>query len=320
MGISREQALDCFQSDDLIGIGMEADAVRRRLHPEGVASYVAEREVDVAEALASGEAGEVYAAVSEAVAAGATGVMLRGGAGHGVKIDGFERLLRGLKERFPEVWLHCFSASEILAVAEFSGLSVLATLERLRAAGLGSIPGRDAAILNDEVRRRGSRLTCRSRDWLTVHRAAHELGIRTTAAMRFGMGETLEQRVDHLEAIRQLQAETGGFMAFLPVAALANHLSASGREWEEATSVEYLKTLAISRMVLDGIENVQASWKNQGLKVVQMGLRFGANDVGAAALDGGGIGATEEELRRLIRDAGFRPAQRDTVYGVMFLN
>jgi cyclic dehypoxanthinyl futalosine synthase len=244
--------------------------------------------------------------------------MLRGGAGHGVKIEGFERLLGGLRERFPAMWLHCFSAGEILAMAEFSGIELEEALIRLRAAGLGSIPGRDAAILDDTVRRRGSRLTCRSADWLRVHRTAHGLGIKTTAAMRFGMGESLEQRVDHLEAIRTLQAETGGFMAFLPVAAQAKALGASGRDWEEATSVEYMKTLAISRMVLDEIPNVQASWKNQGLKVLQMALRFGGNDVGSVGI--GPDGASEEELRRLIRDAGFRPAQRDTGFGMMYLN
>jgi cyclic dehypoxanthinyl futalosine synthase len=318
MGISREQALDCFRSDDLIGIGMEADAVRRGLHPEGVVSYLVEREIDVAEALGNDDFSGVYAAVEDARTAGGTGVMLRGGAGHGVKIEGFERLLGGLRERFPAMWLHCFSAGEILAMAEFSGIELEEALIRLRAAGLGSIPGRDAAILDDTVRRRGSRLTCRSADWLRFHRTAHGLGIKTTAAMRFGMGESLEQRVDHLEAIRTLQAETGGFMAFLPVAAQAKALGASGRDWEEATSVEYMKTLAISRMVLDEIPNVQASWKNQGLKVLQMALRFGGNDVGSVGI--GPDGASEEELRRLIRDAGFRPAQRDTGFGMMYLN
>ncbi len=324
MGISREQALDCFASDDLIGIGMEADAVRRGLHPEGVVSYTVMRELDVADALMREDAEAVLTGVRQTVEMGGTGVLLRGGAGHGLKIERFEWLLETVKERFPEVWLHCFSATEILAVAEFSGLDLDDTLRRLKVAGLGSIPGRDAGILDDEVRRRTTRMTCRSVDWLKVHQAAHRLGIKTTASMRFGMGETMEQRVAHLDAIRALQAETGGFSAFTPVASQAVHTVASGRDWEEATSVEYLKTLAICRMVLDNVENVQASWENQGLKVLQMALRFGGNDVGSAGLDGeaGGVslGATEEELRRIIRDAGFQPVQRDTVYGVMYLN
>ena len=324
MGISRDQALDCFASDDLIGIGMEADAVRRGLHPEGVVSYTVMRELDVAEALVREDSAGVLDGVQATVDAGGTGVLLRGGAGHGLKIERFEWLLAAVKERFPEVWLHCFSATEVLAVAEHSGLAVEETLRRLQAAGLGSIPGRDAGILDDEVRRRTTRMTCRSADWLRVHKAAHGLGIPTTASMRFGMGETMEQRVAHLEALQALQAETGGFSALTPVAAQATHTAASGRDWEEATGVEYLKTLAICRMVVDNVANVQASWETQGLKVVQMALRFGANDLGSAGLDGeaGGIslGATEEELRRVIRDAGLRPVQRDPVYRVMYLS
>jgi cyclic dehypoxanthinyl futalosine synthase len=323
MGLNRNEALDCFASDDLIGIGMEADAVRRGLHPEGVVSYTVDREIDVAEALGEAEPAGVLERVQEAVELGGTGVRLRGGVGHGEKIESFERLLRAVKARFPAIWLQCFSASEILEIADHSKLSVEETLVRLKAAGLGSITGRDAAILEDTVRRRATRRTCRSVDWLETHRTAHRLGIRSAASVRFGMGETLEQRVDHLEAIRALQAETGGFTSFTPLAADAKHLAASGRDWEEPTSVEYLTTLAVSRLMLDNVANVQASWENQGLKVVQMALRFGANDVGAVGLErsagGPSQGATEEELRRLIRDAGFRPVQRDTVYGVMYL-
>ena len=323
MGLSRAEALDRFASHDLIGIGMEADAMRRELHPEGVVSYAIDREIDVADALRGEDLSAVYARVRETVEMGGSGVLMRGGAGHGLKVEAFERLLAGVKERFPEVWLHCFSATEVLAMAEHSGLSVEETLRRLKGAGLGSFPGRDAAILEDGVRRRGTRMTCRSADWLRVHRVAHGLGIRTTASMRFGMGESLEQRVDHLEALRALQEETGGFTSFTPLAADAKHLAASGRDWEEPTSVEYLTTLAVCRMMLDNVANVQASWENQGLKVVQMALRFGGNDVGSVGLEAGpggpSQGATEEELRRIIRDAGFRPAQRDQVYGVMYL-
>ncbi len=324
MGISREQAQDCFASDDLIGIGMEADAVRRALHPEGVVSYEISREIDVAEALGRNDFDAVQQRVRETVEQGGTAVLLRGGAGHGLKIDRFERLLTGLRGKFPEVWLHCFSATEIMAIADFSGLTLEDTLTRLRDAGMGSISGRDAGILDDLVRRKMTRMTCRAADWLRLHKVAHLLGVRTTASMRFGMGEETEHRTKHLEAIREVQAETGGFTSFTPRSAQAGQAAGSGRNWEEATSVEYLKTLAISRMVLDNVANVQASWETQGLKVVQMALRFGANDVGTAAMErspaGASQGTTEEELRRIIRDAGFRPAQRDAVYGVLYLN
>ena len=324
MGISREQALDCFASDDLIGIGMEADAVRRSLHSEGVVSYEISREIDVAEALGKDDFAPVHELVRETVEQGGTGVLLRGGAGHGLKIDCFERLLMGLKREFPEVWLHCFSATEILAIADFSGAELDETLRRLRDAGMGSISGRDAGILDDVVRRKMTRMTCRSADWLRVHKAAHGLGLRTTSSIRFGMGEEMAHRVKHLEAIRSVQEETAGFTSFTPRSAQAGQAAGSGRDWEEATSVEYLKTLAISRMLLDNVANIQASWETQGLKVVQMALRFGGNDVGSVDLErnaaGASQGTTEEELRRIIRDAGFRPAQRDAVYGVMYLN
>ena len=210
MGISREQALECLQSDDLIGLGMEADAVRRRLHPEGVATYVVEDEKECG-----------------------------------------------------------------LVLTEPVGTAA----------------------------------------WVSAHRAAHGEGMRTTARMVFGAGETLEQRVDLLEAVRALQIKTGGFVAFVPVAAAA----ANGRQLDSVTAVERLKMLAVARMFLDNIENIQADGVASGidgLKVLQTALRFGANDLGAVEA---GSGRSEEDLRRIIRDAGLRPAERDAAYRAMML-
>jgi cyclic dehypoxanthinyl futalosine synthase len=160
-----------------------------------------------------------------------------------------------------------------------------------------------------------------------VHRTAHSLGMRTTATMMFGCGETIEQRMNHFEIVRQIQEDTGGFTAFIPWA-FQRELTSLGRFIkDEATSVEYLKTLAVSRIFLDNIENIQSSWVTPGLKVCQLGLRFGGNDVGSVMLEENVVRAagvqnctTEEELRRIIRDAGFRPAQRDTLYRTLFLN
>ena len=210
MGISGEQALQCLKSDDLIGLGMEADAVRRRLHPEGVATYVVECETECGPELTE--------------PAGVTG-------------------------------------------------------------------------------------------WIAAHREAHGLGQQTTARMVFGAGETLEQRVDFLEAVRALQEETGGFAAFVPVAAPA----ANGRQLDSVTAVERLKMLAVARMFLDSIENIQADGVASGLdglKVLQTALRFGANDLGAADERSG---RSEEDLRRIIRDAGLRPAERDGAYKTMMI-
>jgi cyclic dehypoxanthinyl futalosine synthase len=348
MSLTRQQALDMFGSDDLIGIGMEADAVRRRLHPEGVVTYIIDRNINYTnfcteyctfcafyrplkgKLAAEGyilDFDTIYDKIRETVELGGTGVLMQGGLHPDLKIDWFESLLRGIKERFPKVHLHCFSASEIIAIAEYSGLTIRDTIMRLRDAGLDSIPGGGAEILDDEVRHRIARLKCLTGDWIDVHRTAHQLGMRTTATMMFGVGEEYEHRINHFQQIYNLQQETGGFTAFIPWTFQPKNTALGGRKWDEATSVEYLKLLAISRLFLDNIENVQASWVTQGLKVLQLGLRFGGNDVGSVMLEENVVRAagtsnctTEEELRHIIRDAGFKPVQRDTLYRTMFLN
>ena len=318
MGISRKEALDCFQSDDLIGIGMEADAVRRRLHPEGVVSYTIDGRIDHANSADGADFEHICNRISEIVDKGGTAVMLRGQVIPALTISWFDGLFRRIKERFPALWLHSLSASEILAISQQSGLTVQDTIARLRDAGLDSIPGDDAGILDDAVQHQGARMKWKTEDWLAVHRAAHASSMQTTATMTFGGGETLEHRMNHLEAVRQLQEETGGFTAFTPWSFAPQGSALNG--FEEATAVEYLKMLAISRMYLSNIENVQSNLETQGLKVLQVGLRFGGNDVGSVLLAEGANAATEEQLRQVIRDAGFRPVQRDTLYRTMFLN
>jgi cyclic dehypoxanthinyl futalosine synthase len=235
--------------------------------------------------------------------------------------------MRGIKERFPKLHLHCYSASEIIAIAEYSGLTIRDTIMRLREAGLDSIPGGGAEILDDEVRYKIARLKCLTDDWLNVHRTAHQLGMRTTATMMFGVGESYQHRINHFQCIYDLQEETGGFTAFIPWTFQPKNTALGGRHWDEATAVEYLKTLAISRIFLSNFYSVQSSWVTQGLKVCQLGLRFGGNDVGSVMLEENVVRAagvsnctTEEELRRMIRDAGFKPVQRDTLYRTHFLN
>ena len=353
MSLTRQQALDSFASPDLIGLGFEADSVRRRLHPEGVVTYIIDRNINYTNfcteyctfcafyrPLPKQEEGPqgrrrlhpldfetIYDKIAETVEMGGTGVLMQGGIHPDLKIDWFERLFTGIKQRFPQIWLHCLSASEVLAIAEYSNLDLRTTIARLRDAGLDSIPGGGAEILDDEVRFRIARLKCRTEDWVSVHRTAHQLGMRTTATMMFGVGESFDQRINHFEVVRRLQEETGGFTAFIPWSFQPNHTALGGRGWDEATSVEYLKVLAIARLYLDNIENVQASWVTQGLKVLELGLHFGGNDVGSVMLEENVVKAagtsnctTEEELRRIIRDAGFKPVQRDTLYRTMFLN
>ena len=348
MPLTRQQALDYFHSPDLIGLGFEADAVRRRLHPEGVVTYIIDRNINYTNFCTEyctfcafyrpltgprSEEGyildfeKIYEKIAETLEMGGTGVLMQGGIHPDLKIDWFERLFSGIKKRFPQIWLHCLTASEILAIAKYSDLSLRETIVRLRAAGLDSIPGGGAEILDDDVRRRIARIKCNTEDWVSVHRTAHQLGMRTTATMMFGVGETFEQRINHFEVVRRLQEETGGFTAFIPWSFQPGNTALGGRGWEEATSVEYLKVLAIARLYLDNIENVQASWVTQGLKVLELGLHFGGNDVGSVMLEENVVKAagtsnctTEEELRRIIRDAGFKPVQRDTLYRTMFLS
>jgi cyclic dehypoxanthinyl futalosine synthase len=343
--MTRQEATDLFHSDDLIGIGMAADAVRRNLHPHGIVSYIIDRNINYTNFCTEycsfcafyrpmGHAEGyvhphevIFQKIQETLDLGGTGILMQGGLHPDLKIEWYEDLLRSIKDRFPQIWCHCFSASEILNIARVSELTLRDTIARLRDAGLDSIPGGGAEILDDDVRQRISRLKSSAGDWVEVHKTAHSLGMRTTATMMFGCGETVEQRMNHFDVVRQIQEETGGFTAFIPWSFQRENTSLGRFIKEEATAVEYLKTLAISRLYLDNIVNIQSSWVTPGLKTCQVGLRFGGNDVGSIMIEenvvsaaGAHHRATEEELRRLIRDAGFVPKQRDTLYRTYFLN
>jgi cyclic dehypoxanthinyl futalosine synthase len=343
VGITAQEALDLFQSDDLIGIGMAAMDVRRKKTDPRVVTYQIDRNINYTNfcteycsfcafyrPLGSREGyllsfETIYEKIEEMLEIGGTGILLQGGLHPDLRIDYYENLLRSLKERFPRVHLHCFSAPEILRIAEVSGLSVRDTIARLMAAGLESIPGGGAEILDDEIRARISRLKCTADEWVDMHRIAHELGLRTTATMMFGCGEEYRHRVNHLERIRRIQEETGGFTAFIPWM-FAPENTPLGKKVPEATAFDYLKTLAISRLYLDNIDHIQSSWLTPGIKICQLGLQFGADDVGSILIEENVVFAAgvrnrtnEAELRRIIFDAGYTPAQRDTLYRSYFL-
>ena len=342
--MTRREAIDLFRSDDLIGIGMAADQVRRKLHPHGIVSYIIDRNINYTNFCTEycsfcafyrpmGHAEGyvhpqevIYEKIRETIELGGTGILMQGGLHPELGIEWYEDLLRGIKQRF-DIWCHCFSAPEIVNIAKVSGLSLHDTLSRLRDAGLDSLPGGGAEILDDEVRRRISRLKSSVQDWIDVHRTCHAIGLRSTATMMFGTGETIEQRMNHFDIVRQMQEETGGFTAFIPWSFQRENTSLGRFVKEEATAVEYLKVLALSRLYFENIENIQSSWVTPGLKTCQLGLRFGGNDVGSIMIEenvvsaaGAHHRATEEELRRLIRDAGFIPKQRDSLYRTYFLN
>jgi cyclic dehypoxanthinyl futalosine synthase len=338
MGISQEEALDLFRSDDLVGIGMAAMDVRRKKTDPRIVTYQIDRNINYTNfcteycsfcafyrPLGSKEGyllsfESIYEKIEEMIQLGGTGILLQGGLHPDLRVEYYENLLRSLKARFPQIHLHCFSAPEIGCIAEVSGLSVRETIARLMAAGLDSIPGGGAEILDDEIRARISRLKCTSDEWEDMHRVAHSLGMRTTATMMFGCGEEYRHRVNHFERLRRIQEDTGGFTAFIPWM-FAPDNTPLGKKIPQATAVDYLKTLAISRLYLDNIDHIQSSWLTPGIKVCQVGLQFGADDVGSILIEENVVFAAgvrnrtnEGELRRIIQDAGYRPEQRDTLY------
>jgi cyclic dehypoxanthinyl futalosine synthase len=343
MSLTIEETLDLFASDDLIGIGMAATAMRNKKNDPHVATYQIDRNINYTNFcteycsfcafyrplgakdgyLLSFES--IYQKIDEMLELGGTGVLLQGGLHPDLRVEYYETLLRSLKQKYPQVHLHCFSAPEILCIAEVSGLSVRDTIARLQDAGLDSIPGGGAEILDDEIRARISRLKCTSDEWENMHRAAHSLGMRTTATMMFGCGEEPRHRANHLARVRRIQEETGGFTSFIPWI-FAPENTPLGKKVPEATAVDYLKTLAISRLFLDNIDHIQSSWLTPGIKVCQVGLQFGADDVGSILIEENVVYAAgvrnrtnEEELRRIISDAGYMPAQRDTLYRAYYL-
>lgn len=292
--ISRQQAIDLYCSDDLVSIGMEADAIRRKLHPEGIVSYSIDRDIRYTNSLAEEE---IHRQIQETVDIGGTGIVLHDVFQPDREIQWYEDLLHTIKDRFT-VCCRGFSPLELLSIAQASRLSLRDTIARLRDAGLDSIAD--------------THLKFSTQDWVDVQRTAHSLGLQTIAAITYEAGESIEQRMDHLDLIRQMQDETGGFIALVP-----GYLHSGNPSKPEVTAVEYLKMLALSRVYLEHIPNIQASWAVPGLKVCQLGFRFGSNDVGSIR-DQETI-VSEEKIRRLIRDAGFVPKQRDTLYCAYFI-
>ncbi|HLV94868.1 MAG TPA: cyclic dehypoxanthinyl futalosine synthase [Candidatus Acidoferrales bacterium] len=343
MSLTPQEALDLFNSDDLIGIGMAANEVRRKKTDPRIATYQIDRNINYTNFCTEycsfcafyrplgAKDGyilpleDIYQKIQETVELGGTGVLMQGGLHPDLRIEFYENMLSSIKQKFPQIHLHCFSAPEVTCIAEVSGLSLRDTIARLRDAGLDSIPGGGAEILDDEIRARIARLKCTSAEWVEVHRAAHALGMRTTATMMFGCGEEFRHRVNHLECIRRMQEDSGGFTAFIPWI-FAPDNTPLGKKVPQTTAFDYLKTLAISRLYLDNIDHVQSSWLTPGIKICQVGLQFGADDVGSILIEENVVHAAgvrnrtnEIELRRIISDAGFIPAQRDTLYRSYFL-
>jgi cyclic dehypoxanthinyl futalosine synthase len=258
--------------------------------------------------------------IDETIALGGTGVLMQGGLHPDFGIEWYEDLLRTLSAKYPGFQLHCFSPPEIHNIHLISGLDYETIMQRLKDAGLYSLPGGGAEILDDEVRKRVA-AKCTTQEWLDVMRAVHKVGLRSSATMMFGIGDATEHRVRHLQRIRELQDETGGFFAFIPWTFQRENTALGRKIKEEPTGMDYLKMLSVSRLFMDNIDNIQSSWLTQGLRLGQVALRFGANDMGSIMIEenvvsaaGAHNRATEETLRHLIEEAGFTPQQRDILY------
>jgi cyclic dehypoxanthinyl futalosine synthase len=336
--LEREEGLTLLRDGELLELGALADAVRWRKHPVPVVTYIIDRNINYTNVctaqcafcafyrdLHSDEGyllskQELALKIEETLALGGRQILLQGGLHPDLGIEYYEGLFRWIKESFP-IWIHGLSPAEVQHIARVSKLGLEQVLRRLMAAGLDSIPGGGAEILSDRVRRVIGIAKGSTAEWLEVMETAHRLGMKTTATMMFGHVETLEERIEHLLRLRELQDRTGGFTAFIGWTFQPQNTALAG---DELTSFQYLRTLAVSRVMLDNFPSVQASWVTQGPKIGQVSLRFGANDFGSLMIEENVVSAagshfrlTEAELARAIQDAGFVPKRRSMDYTIV---
>lgn len=338
--VSAEEGVELLREWPLVELGLAADHLRRRRSDPRVATYIVDRNVNYSNVchvdcsfcafyrhegekesyvLAFEEIGKK---IEETVQLGGTQVLLQGGLHPNLPFSYYTDLLRHIKKNYP-IHIHAFSPPEILHFADVYKMSLEEVIGKLREAGLGSIPGGGAEILVDRVRDKISPLKCKSDGWLTVMEAAHRLGLKTTATMMFGHIEKIEDRIEHLQRIRDLQDQTGGFIAFIPwTFQPPSQTSPMGRQ--SVGAHDFLRTLAVCRIFLDNFANIQASWLTQGHKIGQIALGFGANDMGSIMIEENVVSSAgtfhtinTRELRRLIADAGYTPRQRDVFYHLL---
>lgn len=335
--LSAEDGLSLAQSRDLAALTHAADQISRRMHPEPYRTYNIDRNINYTNICTAvcdfcafyrtpkSDEGyvlpreELLAKIAETVEIGGDQILMQGGLHPKFKLDWYEELLSDIKSRFPQVNIHGFSPPEIFHFSKLNKLSVREVLRRLKIAGLGSLPGGGAEILVDRVRSAITRGKVMTDDWLDVMRAWHELGGRSSATMMFGHVETLAERVEHLIRLRELQDETGGFTAFIGWTFQPDHTDMS--HIPPAGSFEYLKMLALSRIMLDNIPNIQSSWVTQGLRIGQLSLISGANDMGSLMIEENVVAEagtvhylTLDEIRYAISSLGYEPRQRNVFY------
>jgi cyclic dehypoxanthinyl futalosine synthase len=338
--LDRDEALELYREAPTALLGRLADDVRARKHPDRIVTYIIDRNVNYTNVcvarcnfcafyrpVGSAEGyvlgfDELFRKIDETIAVGGVQLLLQGGHNPDLPLTWYEDLFRAIKERYPAFKLHALSPPEVIHLSRLSQLPVPQVLARLIAAGLDSVPGGGAEILADRVRRL---LHCYGKattaEWLDVMRHAHRAGLRTTATMMYGTVETDEERIEHMLRLRELQDETGGFTAFITWSYQPQHTELGG---SEATGLDYLRTLALARLVLDNFDNLQASWVTQGGKVGQLSLAYGANDMGSVMIEENVVRAAgasycmdEAEIVRNIEDAGFVARRRNMHYEIL---
>lgn len=341
MRLTTAEAVELIKNADLKTLGKMATARKKELHPKGVTTFVVDRNINYTNIcwvdckfcafyrhekdedayVLSYE--EIDAKIDELLEIGGTQILFQGGVHPKLKIDWYEELVEHIHTKYPQITIHGFSAIEIDFIAKVSRISVDEVLRRLKTKGLASIPGAGAEILNDRVRDIIAPRKIDAEVWIDIHRKAHKLGIKSTATMMYGTMETDEEIVQHWDMIRRLQDETGGFRAFIMWSFQGENtkLLEEFPDLKKHSSNRYLRLLAVSRLFLDNIPNIQSSWVTQGPYIGQMALKFGANDLGSTMMEenvvrsaGAGFRMAKEEMVRLIRDLGETPAIRNTAY------
>ena len=335
-----QDGLELFESNDLLVIGMMADHVRWKKHPKPAVTYIIDRNINYTNVCVTectfcafyakvGDEKKSYTLtndelgqkIRETIELGGTRILLQGGLNPELKLNYYEDLFHFIKSNY-KIWLHALSPEEIVFIARENGMKARDVIKKLIDAGLDSIPGGGAEILVDEVRDKIAPKKCTSDEWLGVMNEAHRLGLKTTATMMFGHVESYEDRLQHMIVVRELQDKTNGFTAFIPWTFQPRNTELAENHdnlREKSSAFDYLKTLAISRLMIDNIDSIQVSWVTQGLKIAQIGLRFGADDFGSLMIEENVVSAAGTkhfsgfnltQISRAIKTAGFEPVQR----------
>jgi cyclic dehypoxanthinyl futalosine synthase len=341
--LSKERAIDLIKNGDLKDLAEMAFRRKKELHPQNITSFIVDRNINYtnvcwvnckfcafyrhekdedAYVLSFEEIGKK---IEELLEIGGTQILFQGGVHPKLKIEWYEELVSWIRENYPTITIHGFSAIEIDYIAKVSKISIDEVLQRLKDCGLSSIPGAGAEILSDRVRDIISPKKIDADRWIEIHRTAHKLGIKSTATMMFGTVETDEEIVEHLERVRNLQDETGGFRAFILWSFQSENTQlAEEIKIEKSSSNRYLRLLAVSRLFLDNVKNIQSSWVTQGSYIGQIALLFGANDLGSTMMEenvvasaGASFRMGKDEMIDLIKDIGEIPARRDTAYNIL---